>query len=588
MAKYARSRDRIGSTYSRKRAVTACRVCRFRKTKCDNSRPVCGFCQKNGVICVFEELKSDYSTFDPASLAILDRLNDISSQIIQSQRLSTSEKSQESSAPDENDMIIMSTDSLNEQNILDWPIFGSSCRAVSAIDSSLSQADAECSGTDDGGDIPTNDLWNLIDHFLVNVHIKNPILDVQSLFVLARDVAKNGFRFDSSSCLLLHVCALGAVSTTYMYPQTNIGISSTETDCTKIQRSLLYFREASRRLSLVPKFSLLEMQCYALSGIYHMFTMRPLHAWKQFHTTSASCQIYLEQNNGRLTDTLSRSLEQRLFWTALKSECEIREYIPVPSFGIVNFKSPSMFPCPPCISSGSEQRMGLETIGGLASNIDATVERKSWYYYLTEILLRKIQNRVINTLYKHTNESWATMSFPTLVEIIREFETQLSDCHEQLADEIYFDLDTLHRHDEIIYHLQGRFWETYKYLYRPVLYCAIHTSAEATYPQYCAFVASALRKLFRYCSQGCHSIYYRHHGTWLVLRSMFTSSLILLAGLKSGRLVCKESAKECFIEVSRALRYWEDEVSGVRDTIKLLEGLCADVGMVFEADELLL
>lgn len=50
--------------YQRKRAVTACQPCRLRKTRCDNVRPICGFCSKNGAQCTYPEANNgDYSTF---------------------------------------------------------------------------------------------------------------------------------------------------------------------------------------------------------------------------------------------------------------------------------------------------------------------------------------------------------------------------------------------------------------------------------------------------------------------------------------------------------------------------------------------
>lgn len=42
---------RSGGTYERRKAVKACLVCRARKTKCDNVRPICGFCKSTGGEC---------------------------------------------------------------------------------------------------------------------------------------------------------------------------------------------------------------------------------------------------------------------------------------------------------------------------------------------------------------------------------------------------------------------------------------------------------------------------------------------------------------------------------------------------------
>lgn len=81
--------------YPRKRAVTACQLCRARKTKCDNQRPSCRICLSVGAPCEYTD-RNDHSScgylspqyadmwwltiqlrFDAASLEIIDRLNRI-------------------------------------------------------------------------------------------------------------------------------------------------------------------------------------------------------------------------------------------------------------------------------------------------------------------------------------------------------------------------------------------------------------------------------------------------------------------------------------------------------------------------------
>lgn len=47
--------SRTSMSYPRKRAVTACQLCRTRKTKCSNARPKCKFCADTGAECVYED-----------------------------------------------------------------------------------------------------------------------------------------------------------------------------------------------------------------------------------------------------------------------------------------------------------------------------------------------------------------------------------------------------------------------------------------------------------------------------------------------------------------------------------------------------
>lgn len=69
---------RSSAAYPRKRALTACDTCRLKKIKCDNVRPRCGACSKNGNHnCHYrvDDHTNDYSSFDPASLNILSKLD---------------------------------------------------------------------------------------------------------------------------------------------------------------------------------------------------------------------------------------------------------------------------------------------------------------------------------------------------------------------------------------------------------------------------------------------------------------------------------------------------------------------------------
>ena len=63
------------AAYQRRRAVKACQVCRARRTKCDNLKPSCSFCLKTGAKCIQSPV--DLSSFDPASLKILERLDEL-------------------------------------------------------------------------------------------------------------------------------------------------------------------------------------------------------------------------------------------------------------------------------------------------------------------------------------------------------------------------------------------------------------------------------------------------------------------------------------------------------------------------------
>ena len=81
---------------------------------------------------------------------------------------------------------------------------------------------------------------------------------------------------------------------------------------------------AARRIGLL-KGSILRSQCYFWSGVYLMYTLRPVEAWEKFFHASSTYHIYLKGRLARdeqkgLYVSGTRLLEQRLYWSCFKSE----------------------------------------------------------------------------------------------------------------------------------------------------------------------------------------------------------------------------------------------------------------------------
>lgn len=57
-----------------------------------------------------------------------------------------------------------------------------------------------------GPGVREEDVPHLVETFLLNVHVKNPIFDPEYLRKMARNVVENGFDWKASSCLL--VCSI--------------------------------------------------------------------------------------------------------------------------------------------------------------------------------------------------------------------------------------------------------------------------------------------------------------------------------------------------------------------------------------------
>jgi hypothetical protein len=150
----ARPAPRGTAAYPRRRANKACQQCRSRRTKCDNKKPSCSFCEKIGAKCVVAP--SDLSSFDPASLLILERLEDLKQSIESQKRVRTYSPerlgsiaegvgSQEAGRCHEVSAHPRSLGFMNFENVLSWPVFENRFEAHLDIKSRLARSEAAIS-----------------------------------------------------------------------------------------------------------------------------------------------------------------------------------------------------------------------------------------------------------------------------------------------------------------------------------------------------------------------------------------------------------------------------------------------------------
>jgi hypothetical protein len=355
-----------------------------------------------------------------------------------------------------------------------------------------------------------------------------------------------------------------------------------------------------------------------------MYTLRPLLSWSHFHQASVFYHLYLKSTQGLLTENDSevvqvplnhleeasrkqRRLEQSLYWSCFKSESEFRVELPLPQSEIAQYDYPNLFPSPPSPPSptfAQDLRSPASLQHFVQSNFDdgfsgltrfdtaSTVagedaehrqhakklcnEEESWYYYLTEVALRRIGNRIINTFFQQDHRSW--LDIKPLISIALEFDAQVSSwsAHLPPAMQHYESASSirapnlnplLHGRNsfvsrELSWATDNRILEMRSWLYQPFLYYLIHspslgsatsaTSSSSVLPNVShhrqrnsssPLPAEDTRALHNMITAGieCNlkimdvrSLRHRHHGLWYDLRSTMCASLILLAIVKSG------------------------------------------------------
>ncbi|PYH84782.1 hypothetical protein BO82DRAFT_389805 [Aspergillus uvarum CBS 121591] len=589
--------------------------------------------------------KRAVTAFDPASLLILEKLNEVLRRLDENSDLrfhhapvshgvkdsndcggheafgaAALEEGPEGQVPRALDGLHVPSSFSSTDSVLNWPIFDGQFGPCLLAEELLIAEHALSVEPDNPLKIPADyvslkrggtcddDIPNLVIRFLRLVHIKNPILDSKSLRQFASSIAEHGLGWDSSSCLVLLACALGAIASPYDARTGPLEQHAPDpphfVDSDRVAAEN-YYRLARRRLGLLDR-SLVAAQCFLLSGIYLMYIIRPLDAQSHFHqaasiyATRVKGQVALQRRggvHGPMLEPANRRLEQSLYWTCFKSECEIRLELDLQVSELATLAYPYMFPSPPSpatpaeasqehsslalstpLSSSSLQQMCQSSTFGTLQE----VEEQSWYYYLSEIALRRIGNRVSHYFYKEDYESWSRMNVREAAAIAEDLEMQL-DNWELTAPTQYRGGVAWEEKDELRCMIRGRYIDIKCLLYRPFLYYAIHhrTSDLESNQIIDTLAQKALKNILELTATV--PFYHRNHGTWLSCRMVSTCALLLLGARKSGLIpagnILRDSHWEgefghSFQTCLDILKYWESEspdIAKAREVIASLQ-----------------
>ncbi|KAH7068344.1 hypothetical protein BKA63DRAFT_521595 [Paraphoma chrysanthemicola] len=627
--------------YPRKRAIVACYVCRRKKTKCDNVRPTCGSCQELKIGCQYSDLKFDNSTYDPASIEILEQIGAVT-RLLEAQnahllgivsnpchanRMSPPPPSTEPTdynassestiasqdhhggkhhyGPEQEAVLLSESLEFAEtalgncEDVLEWPVFQgefhrSETEALvfnpdlayenqSGSASSISHVPDPRSRFSRG--IQEDETLALVEKFFSNVHIKNPILSVNGTLSMAKDAMEHGFKWDAPSCLVLLACALGCVSMPYRSDFVDLDLVQGPNprcsidDADDYSTAESYYVAALKRISLL-KCSILTVQCHFLCGVYEMYSLRPLRAWNSFNRSCVMFQIYLRAKD-RTKVGVNEGLERRLYWSCLKSECEIRMDICLPASGLAKVAYSNAFPSPPC---GSPVPHPESVADGSVSNTDGPTSmlspelENSWNYYLSEIAVRHITNRVMNTFYHKDEDAWLLMPIHQMIWMAEELESQLTQWYNHLPDPVATpELPLSSLQSQELYHMvHTRFPDILERIHRPFLYLAIHLPDHSPALQ---LIGSYVEKCLHACLQDAAkgSGRHRHHGTWYQNRSIFSKCLLLLGAVRSRRVEVPAAWRDAVHNTIIGLRFWQKEAPDLGRAAEILEKLLRDI-----------
>ncbi|APA13147.1 hypothetical protein sscle_10g079170 [Sclerotinia sclerotiorum 1980 UF-70] len=602
-------KSRIENSYPRKRALRACQVCRARKTKCNNEKPVCGCCQALGAQCVYDETNSPY-TLDFASQIIVERLDQVLQKLDErevdsaetlrriSQELGTFQSEKVSlrsrwQAPatngeglgserdhelqlDEN--MLTPSARTSPDAVLDWPVFESQYPTgfitrhlfdQNFFDDSRPE-ESEHDVSQPSAFINEEAVPQLVEIFLTRVHTKSPILDPKTAREFGFKIALEGLQWDASSCLVLIMCALGCVSQPLgdshnrILPDNRMETSRSVLGEQDLSLGSAYFTAARKRIGLL-KPSVIATQCIFLCGVYEMYMVHPLRAWNFFADASSNFFMYLKCEESHFGGDISRTkspetqcIEASLYWSCYKSMCELRTEVPLPPSVLSQVNYAHSLPEPPTsFASVNDSRQEVSEVGF------EILQEQAWFFYLSDIIISRLGTRVLLNLYDNGYRSWNVHNLRHMIKAADEFERQLNEWHASLPEQIQFN-DSIETDHELRFTLRTRAMEVKAWLYRPFLYYIIHQIIH----QSSSKVPERVRQLAQKAIDGSiHWILlrhnrHRHHGSWFVGRLILSSALSILAAVKAKlRLDSLDNWKEIVLEAITTMKFWADESS---------------------------
>lgn len=611
--------------YPRRRAVTACEVCRERKKKwsvyseclvnfwgshllktdSDNIRPSCSFCQNTGARCKYRG--RDESSFDPSCLAILNRLSALETLMRQHNCARLSAKSPTHSQPrldgetpsSVNESFfgeplpLLSSPSANLwelhtgadskvrlDTVLQWPIFEEPLSSLRRHPFLTFKKEQDYTYLEDMFSVPSIEpspvpyihmgkfeLERLVDRFFILVHVKNPILDRDVVKQYCCEYLKQGPEFDLQSCLILLICALASVAPDFL-PSGALGPAHRQSRSQSTGEDLTmgrtYFMAAEQRLGMaMTQHNSLAVQCLCLAGIYHMYRVNPMAGRTMFHSAGYVMQV-LASTGSNNPDESSR-MGSSLYWACFKSERELFAEIPIAIPAIGRPSQIDSFPLPP--------RERFMTWGG-SNDSWAQAEQDSWYFFLSEIAMRRIMDKVAEHVgnFFAKIDSCDPVSMQTVLAeyapVALELERQAIAWREHLPPSIRFPDPPTPAGTEWILYTRQPFFRTVELIYRPFLFACVHGLDSE--PLTCEFANKGLRYAQQYL-QSCHPTH-PHHGRALQMRNELKMVATLFSASRTG-LQMPSGWYEDVRAVVRTLRYWEPAVSFLRSYIDVILAL---------------
>ena len=422
--------------YPRRRATIACEICRSRKSRCDGTRPKCRLCTELNAECVYREpgIKLDAGdklileqlariegllhsnltspvTAGPVPGPISPATSNTASDDLHLKRTSTAGASNAgvNSIPlngtgtwSANISTMPKIHTTPALHLLQWPMI-KDLVSRQCDPQVLMQLEMARPPLDFGihYSLELSNISPYVHAFFEQANSWYAIVNPNAWHSLYRTAISQGFRSGAESCVCLLVLALGQAA--------HYGQSISRVPQGQLAPGMNYFAAAWSLLpNLMTRNDVLSAQCHVLAAAYLMFLVRPLEAWNLLYNSSMKLQLLLSSPNN--IPPQMKELSERVYWNALMIESDLLAELDLPHSGVVQFEESMRLPrsFPYTAASPGEETPGNDDL----------------WYFLAEIALRRLLNRVSHVIYTQSRTS--SFSIANLEGVCAELDYQLS------------------------------------------------------------------------------------------------------------------------------------------------------------------